>query len=144
MSEEKWDFPIEKLLPYVDVFLPNIEEFKFLTHSSTVEEGIKKVKSIAHYIIIKNGSQGAIAWDGKSLITQPAFKNERVIDCIGAGDSFNAGFIKDFINKKPLSKCLETGALTGAISTTTAGGTTAFENMEMIQKIALDRFNYTF
>jgi sugar/nucleoside kinase (ribokinase family) len=142
--EEKWDFPLEELLPYVDVFLPNIEEFKFLTHTSTIEEGIKKVQSFAHFIIIKNGSKGAIAWDGKSLITQPAFINDRVIDCIGAGDSFNAGFINDFINKKPLNKCLESGALTGAISTTTAGGTTAFENMEMIQKIARERFNYTF
>jgi sugar/nucleoside kinase (ribokinase family) len=142
--EEKWDLPLEKLLTYVDVFLPNIQEFKFLTRSNTIEEGIKKLQHFAHYIVIKNGSDGAMAWNGKDLIPQPAFKNDRVVDCIGAGDSFNAGFIKDFINKKPLKKCLETGALTGAINTTRAGGTGAFENQEMIREIARERFNYTF
>jgi sugar/nucleoside kinase (ribokinase family) len=142
--EEKWDFPLEKLLPFVDVFLPNIEEFKFLTHSKTVEDGIKKIQNFAHYVVIKNGSEGAIGWDGKELILQSSFKNKNVVDCIGAGDSFNAGFIKDFINKKLFKKCLETGALAGAISTTTAGGTGAFENQDTIRKIASERFNYKF
>jgi sugar/nucleoside kinase (ribokinase family) len=142
--EEKWDLPLEKLLPYVDVFLPNKQEFKFLTQSNTIEEGIQKLQHFAHYIVIKNGSDGAIAWDGKDLIPQPAFKNDRVVDCIGAGDSFNAGFIKDFINKKPFKKCLETGALAGAINTTRAGGTDAFENQDTIRKIAWERFNYKF
>lgn len=142
--EEKWDLPLEKLLPYVDVFLPNIQEFKFLTRSSSIEEGIQKLHHFAHYIVIKNGSDGAMAWDGKELQSQSAFKNDRVVDCIGAGDSFNAGFIMDFIKNKPIKKCLETGALTGAINTTRAGGTGAFDNPETIREIARERFNYTF
>jgi sugar/nucleoside kinase (ribokinase family) len=142
--EEKWDLPIEKLLPFVDVFLPNIKEFKFLTRSNTVEEGLRKLQNYAHYIVIKNGSDGAMAWDGKDLIFQPAFVNDHVVDCIGAGDSFNAGFVKDFIKKKPLKKCLETGALTGAVNTTRAGGTEAFENLDTIREIARKRFNFTF
>jgi sugar/nucleoside kinase (ribokinase family) len=141
---EKWDLPLEELLKYVDVFLPNIQEFKFLTRSKTIEEGILKLQHFAHYIIIKNGSDGAMAWNGKDLIFQPAFMNNNVVDCIGAGDSFNAGFIKDFINKKPIKKCLETGALTGAINTTRAGGTDAFENPGKIKEIARKKFNYTF
>jgi len=142
--EEKWDLPLEELLPYVDVFLPNIKEFKCLTRSNTVEAGLRKLQHFAHYIVIKNGSDGAMAWNGKDLIFQSAFKNDRVVDCIGAGDSFNAGFIKDFINKKSFRKCLETGALTGAINTTMAGGTGAFENPDTIRKIARERFSYTF
>jgi sugar/nucleoside kinase (ribokinase family) len=142
--QEKWELPLEELLPDVDIFLPNIAEFKFLSHSATVEEGISKLKKFAHYIIIKNGSEGALGWDGKDLIIQPAFRNEHVIDCVGAGDSFDAGFIKDFIQNLPIRKCIETGALTGAINTTRAGGTTAFENQESIRQIALEKFNYKF
>jgi sugar/nucleoside kinase (ribokinase family) len=140
--EEKWELPLEELLPYVDVFLPNMQEFKFLSGSNTLEEGINKLKHCAHYIVVKNGSEGALGWDGKDIILQPAFKNERVIDCVGAGDSFDAGFIKDFIQNFPLKKCLETGALTGAINTTRAGGTGAFENLETTREIALERFSY--
>jgi sugar/nucleoside kinase (ribokinase family) len=142
--EEKWDLPLEKLLPFVDVFLPNIQEFKLLTRCNTIEEGIQKFQHVANNVIIKNGSDGAIAWDGKEYIHQPAFKNDRVVDCIGAGDSFNAGFIMEFLNKQPLGKCLETGALAGAVNTTRAGGTGAFENNDMIREIARERFNKTF
>jgi sugar/nucleoside kinase (ribokinase family) len=140
--EEKWDLPLEELLPFVDVFLPNMAEFKFLSGCDSVEQGITKLKSYSHYIIIKNGSEGALGWDGKNLTIQPAFKNDQVIDCVGAGDSFDAGFIKDFIQDLPLKNCLETGALAGAINTTRPGGTTAFENLKTIREIALERFNY--
>jgi sugar/nucleoside kinase (ribokinase family) len=140
--EEKWDLPLEKLLPWVDVFLPNIKEFMFLTGSNSVDEGIKKIKNFSNLIIIKNGSDGAMAWDGKELIQQDSFKNENVVDCIGAGDSFNAGFIKEFLNKQALKKCLETGALAGAVNTTRAGGTDAFSNIDTFRKIARERFNF--
>ena len=142
--EEKWELPLKELLPYVDIFLPNIAEFKFLSGTNTVEEGINKLKHFAHYIIIKNGSEGALGWDGDDLIVQPAFNNNQVIDCVGAGDSFDAGFIKDFILNLPIRKCLETGALTGAVNTTRAGGTGAFESLKIIREIALERFNFNF
>ena len=142
--EEKWGLPLEKILRYVDVFLPNMQEFKFLTRSNTIEEGIRKLKYSENYIVIKNGSDGILSWDGKELIRQKAFRNDEVVDCIGAGDSCNAGFIKEFINKKPLKKCLEFGALIGAINTTRAGGTGAFENLNSIREIAWGKFNYKF
>ncbi len=142
--EEKWELPITELLPYVDVFLPNINEFKFITRSKSVEEGIQKINSFSNFIIIKNGSKGAIAWNGKDLIFQKAFKNDHVEDCIGAGDSFNAGFIKEFIEKKPLTECLEKGALIGAVNTTMAGGTGAFESIEKVRRIAQEKFNYNY
>jgi len=142
--EEKWDLPLENLLPWVDVFLPNFQEFKFLTRADTIEEGINKIKQFANYIIIKNGSNGSIGWDGKNIIYQPAFKNDKVVDCIGAGDSFNAGYIMDYINNKPFKKCLEKGSLIGAINTTRAGGTGAFENTDLIREISRERFNLLF
>ena len=142
--EEKWDLPLKELLPDVDIFLPNMAEFKFLSKSNTVEEGIEKLKNYAHYIIIKNGSEGALGWNGRDLVVQPAFNNDRVVDCVGAGDSFDAGFIRDFVQNFPMEKCLETGALTGAINTTRAGGTGAFPDIQTIREIALERFSYKF
>jgi len=141
--EEKWELPLEELLPFVDIFLPNMQEFKFLTCSTSMEEGIQKIKSFSHYVIIKNGSDGAYGWDGTQLIHQPAFVNNRVVDTVGAGDSFDAGFIKDFIDKKTFRKCLEAGALAGAINTTMSGGTGAFRDTETVKRIAMERFNYS-
>jgi sugar/nucleoside kinase (ribokinase family) len=142
--EEKWDLQLLELLPFVDVFLPNMAEFRSLSGSSSIQEGLDRLKDHANNIVIKNGSEGALCWNGRELIVQPAFRNDEVVDCVGAGDSFDAGFIKDFIKNKPLNKCLETGALTGAINTTRAGGTGAFADIDTIREIALDRFNYRF
>lgn len=139
---ESWDLPLDELLPWVDVFLPNKQEFLNLTKSFSLEEAIGKVKSFANLLVIKDGSNGAWAWDGAQLLQRPPYLNNEVVDCIGAGDSFNAGFIHKFVRKESLQECLSFGALTGAMSTTEAGGTNAFEQMDRFIRVARDKFHY--
>ncbi len=139
---EKWDLNLKKLLPQVDVFLPNIEEIKNITGTGTKESAINALKNFAKIIIIKHGGEGAFAWEGGKFIHQPAFINKKVVDAIGAGDSFDAGFISKFIKNKPLKESAEFGALAGAVNTTAAGGTAAFRNLEHLKKIAKQKFNY--
>jgi sugar/nucleoside kinase (ribokinase family) len=71
-----------------------------------------------------------------------AFLNNDVVDAIGAGDSFNSGFINSFIKGKRMKECLEDGAITGAINTTASGGTAAFESKEKVKQLAETKFNY--
>ncbi|HEX3008122.1 MAG TPA: carbohydrate kinase family protein [Bacteroidales bacterium] len=142
--DEKWDLDLKALLPVTDVFLPNIKELQSLTHKGNLDDALASVKTFCRNIVIKHGSDGAYLWDGQSLSHQPAFINHDVVDCIGAGDSFNAGFILKFVQQQPLAKCMEYGALTGAISTTAAGGTSAFKSHKEISGIASLKFNYTF
>ena len=139
---EKWEINMEELLPNVDLFLPNLTEFKFITKTSNLNEGFEKIRKIAPdlTLILKDGANGAFVWKAGSLIHQPAFLNTSVVDCIGAGDSFNAGFIHDFIQGKTIEQCLKTGAITGAVSTTRAGGTAAFSKIEDVEKIAYALF----
>jgi len=140
--EEKWELPLEELMPYVDVFMPNIMELKYITGEKTLEDAVRKLSKLANILVVKNGEEGAWLWDGKSLSHQTAFKNEQVVDCIGAGDSFNAGFLSEYVKKSSLKKCMETGALMGAINTTQAGGTAAFEDYDTVRSVARERFNY--
>ena len=140
---EQWQADWENLLPNVDVFLPNIEELKNITKKSSVTEALNSIKNLANIIVVKNSVEGATAFYKDEMIEQAAFTNHEFFDAIGAGDSFDAGFIKQFIQGKPLKKCAELGALCGAINTTSYGGTTAFTNIEAIKKIALEKFNYS-
>ncbi|PHQ61526.1 MAG: carbohydrate kinase family protein [Maribacter sp.] len=139
---EKWDLNIVELLPYVDIFLPNAQEFKYITNSTDLKSGLEKIKSFANTIVIKNGENGAQLWNQESLLTKPAFLNKNVTDCIGAGDSFDAGFISEFLKGKNLERCLEVGNIMGAINTTASGGTTAFENINTIKEIASTKFSF--
>jgi sugar/nucleoside kinase (ribokinase family) len=140
--DEKWDVELESLLPYVDIFLPNAAELEQFTGCASIEEGIAAIQPYSNVVVVKNGVSGAILWDGTRIVSQPAFLNRSVVDAIGAGDSFNSGFILCYTRHKPLPECLEFAALAGAINTTGAGGTSAFRSPEQIKKVALEQFNF--
>jgi sugar/nucleoside kinase (ribokinase family) len=139
---ECWDIDFKSLLPYVDIFMPNDSELKALTGSDDMHKGVETLRAHANIIIVKCGKEGAYLWKGGELIHQPAFFNRNVVDSVGAGDSFAAGFIHAFLQQKPLAHCLEFAALTGAINTTRTGGTTAFETLDEVKDIARSSFNY--
>ncbi len=141
--EEKWDLDYKTILPMLTVFMPNETELKFLTHSENLEEAIEKIRPYANAAVIKCGSKGSILMrkDQPARI-QPALLNKHVVDCIGAGDSFNSGFITRLAAGDPLDVCQQYGNMTGAVNTTAAGGTTAFTNREDVEKIGRERFGW--
>ncbi|MCG2461663.1 sugar kinase [Flavobacteriaceae bacterium F89] len=141
---EKWELNLPKLLPYVDVFMPNIEEFKYLTNSRDILSGLKAVEPFCNIVVIKDGERGAHLWNKNKLISKPAFINNKIVDCIGAGDSFDAGFISEFVKGHELQRCLEIGNLAGALNTTAHGGTAAFKNMGQIKRQAAENFSFQF
>lgn len=140
---EKWDCDWENLLPFVDVFLPNIEEFKNITHQSNIQDAVASIKDFANIIVVKKSVDGATVFHKDEVVQQAAFISKEFGDAIGAGDSFDAGFISQFIQNKSLKECLEFGAVCGAINTTMHGGTSAFKSFDAIKKIAAEKFNYS-
>jgi sugar/nucleoside kinase (ribokinase family) len=139
---EKWDFNYKEVLPNVDIFLPNEQEALHLTNEKELENAIRKLISYAKYVAVKLGSKGSIVATDNKNIFKKSFLNENVVDAIGAGDSFNAGFIFKFIQGCDIDECQIFGNLIGAINTTSAGGTSAFENYDQIIKIAKEKFGY--
>ena len=142
---EKWEMDWKKVLPYVTVFLPNEKELMALTGTKDVEEAIAAVLPyIGNAMVVKMGSKGSllVKKDG-SRNFMASFLNKDVVDAIGAGDSFNSGFISAFVAGHPLEDCQRNGNLTGAVNTTAAGGTGAFTSREAVAKVAEERFNVT-
>ena len=127
---EKWDIDFETLLPLVDVFLPNETELRALTGENNLDKAINKIKPFINTMALKMGNKGSRGITKEKDITAKPFLNNKVIDAIGAGDTFNAGFITKFLNGEPLEECLRFGNLTGAVNTTAAGGTGAYTSIE--------------
>ena len=75
-------------------------------------------------------------------MVKPAFLNNKVVDAIGAGDSFNAGYIFKFIQGFSPEDCQIFGNLTGAISTTASEAQQHLSIIEAIMKIAKEKFGY--
>ncbi|MYR58966.1 carbohydrate kinase family protein, partial [Streptomyces sp. SID625] len=62
--------------------------------------------------------------DGRAPLRIPAVP-VRPLDTVGAGDSFDAGFVAALLRGLPLPQALEIAAACGALSTRAHGGTPA-------------------
>ena len=140
---EAWDLNYAEVLPLITVFMPNETELKALTHKDTVDEAIECILPYINNAIIKQGSRGSLLLTKEGGRVQiPAMLNDQVVDCIGAGDSFNSGFISQLVQGKTLEACQRYGNMTGAVNTTAAGGTTAFTCLEDVERVAKERFGF--
>ena len=139
---ETWRLDYREVLPKVTVFLPNEKELQALTGTRDLESAVAAVAPwLGGAMVVKCGSRGSllVKKDG-SRVHLPAFLNRSVVDAIGAGDSFNAGFISAFVKGYSLEDCQVTGTLTGAVNTTAAGGTGAFTSLEAVRALCRERF----
>ena len=131
---EQWAFDYARCLPYVDVFMPNESELLALTKTNSISSGIEKIRPYLNTLALKMGRKGSLGICGDEQLTVPAFEVPHFVDAIGAGDSFNAGFIQKYISGAPLEECLREGNLMGALNTTAAGGTGAFCDFNKINE----------
>jgi len=125
--DDKWEGGLHEALHYVDVFLPNEREAPKAAGVSDLETAVKKLAAIVPVVVVKLGREGAMAQRGSDRFTSPALRVETV-DAVGAGDSFDAGFLHEYVRGSDLTKCLAAGNLAGAFSTTRPGGTEAFRD----------------
>ena len=141
---EKWDLDYERVLPMLTVFMPNETELKYLTHTDTLDAAVEKIRPFVNAAVIKCGSRGSLLMrKGQPDRMQAALLNKHVVDCIGAGDSFNSGFITRLAAGDPLDVCQQYGNMTGAVNTTAAGGTTAFTSREDVEKVGREQFGWS-
>jgi len=78
-------------------------------------------------VVVKLGHEGALAQRGKERFTSPSL-SVTAVDAVGAGDSFDAGFLHEYLRGSDLATCLASGNRAGALSVTRAGGTEAFRD----------------
>lgn len=125
--EDRWDADVLGVLPWVDVLLPNEYEACRLARQDDPVRAVGVLAGKVPLVVMKRGDRGVLTQRGKEIIELQAHRTEAV-DTIGAGDSFDAGFLHQFIRNAPLEKCLSYGNLAGALSTTRSGGTEAFRD----------------
>ncbi len=65
-------------------------------------------------VVVKLGNQGSLGWSAGRVISQEAVPVD-VVDTVGAGDVFNAGFLHARVRGEPLERCLRFGAATAAV-----------------------------
>jgi len=131
--EDRWGEDLLEVLRYVDVFLPNEREAKKIVGSDDLQVAVEKLAELVPAVVVKLGPQGAMARRGKKEVTSPPVAVEPV-DPVGAGDSFDAGFLHQYVRGADLATCVAYGNLAGAFSTTQPGGTEAFRDRKHFEE----------
>ena len=127
---DRWDGGVTEMLRASDAFFPNAAEARRIARIDDVEEAARALAGIGSIgrtdggpiVAVKLGVQGALACraDGE-IVRVPAMPIEPT-DTTGAGDSFNAGFLRAWLYGGDLRDALELGVVCGALSTRQAGG----------------------
>lgn len=97
---------VESTLPYVDYGFYSYHKGR----DSFIEEFLKdKIERGMKVAVATFGEEGSLAFDGKSFYEGSIYKAE-VVNTVGAGDSFIAGFLYGILNGQEITECLNHGA----------------------------------
>lgn len=124
--EDKWQGVLDDVLPLVDVLLCTEDELRKI---AKVEDAAAHIADRVPILIVKRGAGGASAYADGRRIDVPSLQLA-VTDSVGAGDTFDAGFLHQWVRKAPLETCVAYGNLTGGFSVTRSGGIEAFLDTE--------------
>lgn len=133
LGKTKLSAVIRKALKYTDIFLPNAQEAKRLTGEMDLDLAIQRLGKYCPLVVIKDGSNGSFAYTNNTLIRVPGIPVDP-IDTTGAGDNFNAGFLRAWLDGQSLEMCLKWGNITGGLSITEMGGTSRKITVEEVKE----------
>lgn len=141
-----WD-QLQTVLPFTDVFLPNVDEAWQLTGLDDPRCQAERFKEAgAGTVVVTCGREGAVLVDGRRTLRSGSFCVE-FVDGTGSGDAFAAGYIHGMLDDLPVERCLEIGSALGASCVRQPGATTGvFDKAELsaflsTQKLAIERLS---
>jgi sugar/nucleoside kinase (ribokinase family) len=130
---ERWDGGLRDLLGATDVFLPNAEEAMRIADVDNAADAARALASGGALVAVKRGSDGALAARDGELIDTEALPGTEALDTIGAGDSFDAGFLAALLKGWSTPRALALAAACGSLSTRAVGGTPAQPTLDEAQ-----------
>ncbi len=119
----------DELLPTVDIFLPNKTEALSITRSESVESAARRLADECKLVVVKLGADGAMLQAKDKAIRVPCIPVD-IVDTVGAGDTFDAGFFCGHLKGWELEKSLKLAVVCGALSLRASGGTAAQPTLE--------------
>ena len=98
----------------LNILIGNEKEINELMQKNNLLDSMNELKNINKLIIITRSEDGSVAILNNEITNCESTKVEKILDLTGAGDLFAAGFLKEYLDKSNLKKCLQTGSLLAA------------------------------
>jgi sugar/nucleoside kinase (ribokinase family) len=110
VTRHKQDF-YNLLKNELDILIGNENEINALTGGKNILDAISQLKEFNKLVVITRSDKGSLAVNGNEVINCDSIKVDKVLDLTGAGDLFAAGFLKEYLDKSDIKKCLTTGSI---------------------------------
>ena len=94
----------------LDMLIGNENEINELMQKNILLDSMSELKDINKLIIITRSENGSVAILNNEITNCESTKVEKVLDLTGAGDLFAAGFLKEYLDRSNIQKCLQTGS----------------------------------
>jgi ribokinase len=139
---ERWE-GVAEVLPYVDVLLPNAAELMALATVAgggavpvDVDAAAGVLTRTGTTVALKDGADGGRVWTTAGCWSTPGLAVD-LVDAVGAGDSFNAGFLAGRLAGLAPAEALRWAVGCGSLSVRAAGGSAGQPTLAELEQ-ALD------
>jgi fructokinase len=109
VSRHREDF-FKLLKTDLNILIGNENEINELMQKNNLLDSMNELKKINKLIVITRSENGSVAVLNNEITNCESTKVEKVLDLTGAGDLFAAGFLKEYLDKSDIKKCLQTGS----------------------------------
>lgn len=127
--DPNWDpsgrWELAELIRELDVLLPNANEVLALTGADSLPSALSDARLLGLDVVVKRGELGATARVGGTVLTVAAKPPPAFGDAVGAGDSFDAGYLAGLLTDAGAERSLRLAVAAGTLSTRGVGGTAA-------------------
>lgn len=133
--EPEYEQAVREIIKYTTYLLGSgKDEFAYLGSGRNWEENARAFVTDKRTVIVRNGDTGSVGFYGKERVEVPAFQVE-VEDTVGAGDVYNAGYIKGVLDGKSLKESLMLGNAVSGYTVTGKGTRHCPNSKELVQFI---------
>ncbi len=117
-----WDGGLHEALASCDLLFPNEQEARAIAGAADEEQALAALLARVPTVAVKLGERGTLVGRGGERLAVPVEPAAQVVDTVGAGDSFDAGFLAGWLRGLPLAACAAIGNACGRASTQARGG----------------------
>ncbi|WP_066188423.1 sugar kinase [Gracilibacillus timonensis] len=134
-SKEEARKTLLEILPYVDILLAGDEEMEIIIGEKDPARIIEKTRAMGvSCIAVKQGEHGSVGCYQGKIVHSEAVKATKVVDTVGAGDGFNAGFLYGYLRDWSLERTLHFANTIGSMVVGVIGDNEGLPYYEDVQE----------
>lgn len=122
------------MIPHVHILLAGIDEARLLSGKADPESAACSLQTKGpEHVVVRLEEEGALAVDPAGEVQRSPALPVDVVEPVGAGDAFNAGFLSGRLRGWEVGPSLRLGNILGGLATTTLGDVEGLPTWEEAQ-----------